>query len=148
MKRLSLYLSAIALALVPAAIGLLGNASFSEAVPVRVPPSAQVAATTSPTPNASSSPSGSATSDDEGGRTDRDCRTEAGDDRRVNGNCASGTATPRSGTSGADDSTSSSRPSGGHGSDGSTSSSSSSGGHGSDDSGSDDRGSGGHGSDD
>ena len=40
MKRVHLYIVAIALALIPAAVGVWGNASFSEAVPVRVPASA------------------------------------------------------------------------------------------------------------
>lgn len=41
MRRIQIYAAAIALALVPAVFGLWGNASFSRAVPVRVPDSAQ-----------------------------------------------------------------------------------------------------------
>lgn len=41
MKRIQIYAAAITLALVPAVFGLWGNASFSRAVPVRVPDSAQ-----------------------------------------------------------------------------------------------------------
>ena len=37
MRRVQLYLAAIAVAVVPAVLGLWGNASFSQDVPVRVP---------------------------------------------------------------------------------------------------------------
>ncbi|MEP6815357.1 MAG: hypothetical protein ABI873_07400, partial [Marmoricola sp.] len=40
MKRIQIYLAAFALALLPAIVGLWGNASFSRDVPVRVPTSA------------------------------------------------------------------------------------------------------------
>jgi hypothetical protein len=39
MKRIHIYAAAIAMALVPAVLGLWGNASFSQNVPVRVPSS-------------------------------------------------------------------------------------------------------------
>ncbi len=41
MRRLSLSVAAVA-ALVPATLGLLGNSSFAESVPARVPAAAQV----------------------------------------------------------------------------------------------------------
>jgi hypothetical protein len=74
MKRTTITLAALLAALVPAAGGLWGNASFSQAVPVRVPASAQVVTPTVPSP-------ATATADDHGGDTPRDQRTEPGDDR-------------------------------------------------------------------
>ena len=74
MKRTTITLAALLAALVPAAIGLWGNASFSQAVPVRVPASAQVVTPTVPGP-------ATTTADDHGGDTPRGQRTEPGDDR-------------------------------------------------------------------
>lgn len=82
MKRTIVTVAALGAVLVPAAAGLWGNASFSQAVPVRVPASAEVAPaasshpTTAPTTRRTAEPG-----DDSGGRTPRDQRTEAGDDR-------------------------------------------------------------------
>ena len=45
MKRMPLYGAAVLAALVPAAVGLWGNGSFSHAVPVNVPAKAQIAST-------------------------------------------------------------------------------------------------------
>ena len=92
MKRTVITLAALAAALGPAAAGLWGNASFSQAVPVRVPASGQVAtrpasddsAPTRPAPTATRHlPTGTSTTrlaDDHGGGTPRDQRTEPGDD--------------------------------------------------------------------
>jgi hypothetical protein len=144
MKRTTITLAALLAALVPAGIGLWGNASFSQAVPVRVPASAQVVTPTAPATTTAT------TVDDHGGDTPRDQRTEPGDDRD-SGSGASGSGSDDSSTasgsgsgSGSDDSSGSS----GSGRSGSDSSGSGSSGHsgGSDDSGSDDHG--GHGSDD
>jgi hypothetical protein len=86
-KRILLGAGALALAAVPATIGLWGNASFAESVPVRVPASGQVA-TGTPVPTAvvSASPSPSASlADDRGGEVARDQRIEPGDDRDIQG---------------------------------------------------------------
>ena len=130
MKRIVIGSAAIALAAVPAAVGLWGNASFSQAVPVRVPASAQVVTVTAP-----------ASVDDHGGDRPRDQRTEPGDDRDSSGRGSSnsGPGSDDSGRHGGDDDDSR------HGGSGSR--------HGGDDDGSghdagDDHGSGGHGSDD
>lgn len=153
MKTRILIGAAVVVAAVPAVIGLWGNSSFSQELPVRVPASGQVLVldpTPSPTPSSSDSPSptpspsidGSGADDragdDNGGDVPRDQRVEPGDDRDVQGSTGS--------TGGADDSGhhSGSDDSGHHsGSDDS--------GSGSDDSGhhsSDDHGGSGHGSDD
>ncbi len=66
MKRTLVFTAAAALAIVPAVVGLTANPSLSREVPVSVPSQAP-------------------TADDRGGATDRDLRTEAGDDRRANG---------------------------------------------------------------
>jgi hypothetical protein len=139
MKRLTITLAAIVAALVPAAAGLWGNASFSQAVPVRVPASAQVVtpslSSTSSTPSASRSteagddhggrtPSASRTTeagDDHGGQTPRDQRTEPGDDRGgsssgSNSGSNSGSGSTSGSGSGSDDSRSDDHC--GHGSDG------------------------------
>jgi len=86
MKRTTITLAALVAALLPAAVGLWGNASFSQAVPVRVPASAQVVTPTVPTPSATT------TTDDHGGDTPRDQRTEPGDDR--DDRSATSTSTP------------------------------------------------------
>jgi hypothetical protein len=142
MKRTTITLAALLAAMVPAAVVLWGNASFSQAVPVRVPASAQVVTPTSP----------ATTADDHGGDTPRDQRTEPGDDRDgPSGSSTSGSGSSGSGSSGSSGSGSSgsgSSGSGHSGSDDSGSGSSGSGRSGSDDSGSDDHGGGGHGSDD
>jgi len=91
MKRTVITLAALAAALGPAAAGLWGNASFSQAVPVRVPASGQVATAGSSDDPTTSAPSRrvpsptSTTVDDHGGRTPRDQRTEPGDDRKARG---------------------------------------------------------------
>jgi uncharacterized membrane protein YgcG len=117
MKRLSITLAALLAALLPAAVGLWGNASFSQEVPVRVPASAEVVTPTVPT--------GSATTvDDHGGDTPRDQRTEPGDDRDSgtsgsgsgsSGPGSGGSGHSGSGVSGSDDSATDDH--GGHGSD-------------------------------
>ena len=150
MKRTTITLAALVAALLPAAVGLWGNASFSQAVPVRVPASAQVVTPTVPTPSATT------TTDDHGGDTPRDQRTEPGDDRDSgsggSGSGGSGSVDnsgPGSSSSGSSSSGSGSSGSGSSGSDdhsGSGSGGSGSGRSGSDDGGSDDHG--GHGSDD
>jgi hypothetical protein len=75
MKRMIVFTAAAALAAIPAAAGLAGNTSLSRSVPVDAPTQAVVV-------------------DDRGGLTDRDDRTEAGDDRTVQGDAASPSATP------------------------------------------------------
>jgi hypothetical protein len=92
MKRTVITLAALAAALGPAAAGLWGNASFSQAVPVRVPASGQVATLPSSDDRAPTRPAPTATrhvptatsttrlADDHGGDTPRDQRTEPGDD--------------------------------------------------------------------
>jgi hypothetical protein len=58
---------------IPATLGLVGNASFTRDVPVRVPDQARTVQTSqAPTHDAN---------DDHGGRVPRDRRTEPGDDR-------------------------------------------------------------------
>src|SRR5207342_351948 len=88
MKTRLLLGAAVVAAAIPAVIGLWGNASFSQDLPVRVPASGQVVPLT-PTPTPTSTPTPSATStptpspsagvDDHGGDTPRDQRTEPGD---------------------------------------------------------------------
>ena len=171
MKRLSITAAVILAALVPAVIGLWGNASFSQGVPVLVPASGQVVTVTAtPTTVQTATP----IPDDHGGLTPRDDRTEPGDDRdtpTVTSTTPAATPTvddhggrtPRDDRTEAGDdrrpatstSTSSSGSGGGSGSGSDSGSSGSGSGHddrsGSDD-GHDDRsgsgGSGGHGSDD
>lgn len=144
MKRTLIGGAIATLVAVPAVIGLWGNASFSQEVPVRVPASGQILTpTTSPSPTPSAS---STIVDDNGGDVPRDQRNEPGDDRDVNGDSSTGGS---SGTTVDDHSGSSSDDSGG----GSSNSGSSNSGSSSDDSGhdsGDDSGSGhgGHGSDD
>jgi hypothetical protein len=77
--------AAIVAAAVPAVIGLWGNASFSQQLPVRVPASGQIVPMTSSTHSATPTPSSSSDVDDRGGDTPRDQPTESGDDRRVQG---------------------------------------------------------------
>jgi hypothetical protein len=83
MKRISLYVAGIVVALVPAILGLTGNASFSQSVPVHVPDrhgNSQVtddAATPTPTPR--STPTRAA--DDRGRRADDGPNHDVGDDR-------------------------------------------------------------------
>ena len=129
MKTRLLIGAAVIVAAVPAVIGLWGNASFSQDVPVRIPASGQIVplspaptATPSDSPTPSASPSEGL--DDHGGETPRDQRTEPGDDRDVQG----GVTVPGSTTEPGDDNGGSS--------------------HGGDDSGADDHGGSGHGSDD
>ena len=150
MKRTSIILAAFLLALVPAAVGLWGNASFSQAVPVSVPPSGRLATpaaddhggdmprdrrvepgddreartpVSAPSPSSTDTgrtPHPSSTVDDHGGDRPRDQRTEAGDDRDLRSDDSRHDSDDSG--HGSDDS--------GHGSDDS--------GHGADDSGSDD----------
>src|SRR5690349_9989556 len=89
-KQILIGAGALVLVAVPAVIGLWGNASFAQSVPVRVPSSGQVV-TPVPTPPAVS-PSPSPSIDDNGGDVPRDQRTEPGDDRDVNGTGSTGTA--------------------------------------------------------
>lgn len=143
MKKQMLWgAGALALVAVPAIIGLWGNASFAQTVPVRVPASGQVL-TATPTP------SPSASVDDHGGDTPRDQRTEPGDDRDVQGGVPQSPAPSPSADDGVDD----------HGGDRPRdertepgddrgSGSDDSGGHGSDDDRDDDHGGSGHGGDD
>ncbi|GAA5202077.1 hypothetical protein [Microbacterium jejuense] len=84
---------ALVLVAVPAVIGLWGNGSFAQNVPVRVPSSGQVV-TPAPTPSPSV--------DDHGGDVPRDQRTEPGDDRDVNGGVTTPTA-PAPGATATDD---------------------------------------------
>ena len=140
MIRIALAIGATVAALVPATVGLVGNGTFSQNVPVRIPGTAQVlpADDSTPTPSASASPE---VGDDHGGDRPRDSRTEPGDDRdsRSPSDSAGHDAGDDHGgdrsRSGSDD-----RRGSDDGSDDS--------GRGSDDSGSDDHGGSGHGSDD
>ncbi|MDO8383584.1 MAG: hypothetical protein Q7T17_11490, partial [Microbacterium sp.] len=110
MKTRILIGAAVIVAAVPAVIGLWGNASFSQELPVRVPASGKVLLldpTPSPTPTSSDSPSlsPSASFDDDGGDLPRDQRIEPGDDRDVQGSTGSDDSTDDSGhQSGSDDS--------------------------------------------
>lgn len=73
-NRILLGAGALVVVAVPAVLGLWGNASFAESVPVRVPTQA-----------VTSTPSPSESADDHGGDVSRDDRTEPGDDRDVQG---------------------------------------------------------------
>ncbi|KRD45299.1 hypothetical protein ASE38_15145 [Cellulomonas sp. Root930] len=75
MKRMIVFTAAAALAAIPAAAGLAGNSSLRPSVPVDPPTQAVVV-------------------DDRGGLTDRDDRTEPGDDRVVQGGVPSPSASP------------------------------------------------------
>lgn len=75
MKRILFFTAAAVLVAAPAVAGLVGNSSLSPSVPV-VPPTQAVV------------------TDDHGGLTDRDDRTEVGDDRAVQGGVSSPSATP------------------------------------------------------
>ena len=75
MKRILFFTAAAVLVAAPAVAGLVGNSSLTPSVPV-VPPTQAVV------------------TDDNGGRTDRDDRTEVGDDRAVQGGVSSPSATP------------------------------------------------------
>lgn len=126
MNRIALTIAAAIAALVPATLGLLGNSTFAQSVPVRVPASAQIMPAEdqpTPTPTATSSHD---ELDDHGGDRPRDSRVEPGDDRD---------SLP----------TASASHSSGRGHDDSGSDDHGGSGHGSDDSGNDDHG--GHGSD-
>ena len=82
MKRTTITLAALVVALLPAGAGLWGNASFSQAVPVKVPASAPVAPGTATVPTSSRT---TEAGDDHGGDTPRDQRTEPGDDHGGSG---------------------------------------------------------------
>jgi len=119
MRRLTIAAAAVA-ALVPAVLGLVGNSSFAQSVPARVPASAQVVPASGDDNPRTGTPVATPTAtrttevgDDHGGDQPRASRTEAGDDH-------GGRVAPTGSTS--------SRSSDSH----------SSGGHGSDDSGGDD----------
>ncbi|TFD91100.1 hypothetical protein E3T61_09540 [Cryobacterium lactosi] len=142
MKRIIIGTVAAALVAVPATIGLWGNASFSQEVPVRVPASGQVVEPSS-TPSNSSSPI-----DDNGGDTPRDQRIEPGDDRDVQGGSPASGAPSDGADDNGGDTPRDQRIEPGDDHDGSDSSGSGSSGSGSssDDAGEDDNG--GHGSDD
>jgi uncharacterized membrane protein YgcG len=131
MKRIVIAAAVVAAVALPAVIGLWGNASFSQAVPVRAPASGQVVAPSpspSLTPTPSPSPSSTAgTIDDHGGDVPRDQRVEPGDDR--GGSDSSGSGSSGSGSSGSGSSGSGSSGSGSSGDDGADDH----GGHGSDD---------------
>ena len=151
MKRIQLYAAGVVLAVVPAVVGLAGNASFSQSVPVRAP---ERASTPTPTPKPAATRTRDANDDhgrrqgghgvddgpnhdvgdDHGRGVDDGPNHDVGDDHVG----SSGRDNTGSGRSGSDDSSGSSDPgaSGGSGDD--------SGHH----SGGDDGGSGGHGSDD
>lgn len=86
MKRVLIAAAVAAVVAVPAVVGLWGNASFSQAVPVRAPQSGQVVA---PSPSSTLG-----TVDDNGGDIPRDQRTEPGDDRDVQGVSPTGQPTP------------------------------------------------------
>lgn len=98
MKRPRAYTAAILVSAVPAVVGLWGNAAFSQAVPVRVPASAQLATTGTPasrsTPSPSSSPTGIPSVDDQGGNRPSGTRTtESGDDKSRNRGATAPSAT-------------------------------------------------------
>ena len=61
MKRIHLYVAGIVVALVPAILGLAGNASFSQSVPVRVP---DTVSSDDPTSTPSSRPTNTPSDDD------------------------------------------------------------------------------------
>ena len=104
MKLIAIIGTTALLAAAPASIGLIGNTSFSEDVPVRVPATATLLDSQgSPTSSPSSSPSSShprtrladprgeaEPGDDHGGDRPRDTRTEAGDDHGGHGEAESG----------------------------------------------------------
>lgn len=75
-KRILIGAGALVLAAAPAAVGLWGNASFAESVPVPVPASVQVVGV---------APDATPIADDHGGDRDRDQRSEPGDDRATDG---------------------------------------------------------------
>ena len=151
MRRLTIAAAAVA-ALVPAVLGLVGNSSFAQSVPARVPASAQVVreggddnphtGTPVATPTATRT---TEVGDDHGGDRPRASRTEAGDDHggdrprasRTEAGDDHGVDRPRtSRTEAGDDHGGRVAPTGSTSS--RSSDSHSSGGHGSDDSGGDD----------
>lgn len=82
MNRIALTVAAAIAALVPATLGLLGNSTFSQSVPIRVPASAQVMPAED---RPSASPSATPTSthdalDDHGGDRPRSGRHGHGSD--------------------------------------------------------------------
>jgi hypothetical protein len=129
MKRITFIAAAVLVALAPALAGVWGNASFSRAVPVQAPASAEVV-----TPAPQSTTRHLEPGDDHGGATSRDARTEPGDDHGGATSSRTSGSDDHSSSSSTSSSTSGSDDHGGHG------------GHGRDDSNPDDRG--GHGSDD
>lgn len=93
-KRILVGAGALLIVAAPAAIGLWGNASFAESVPVPVPSLAQVLAPT---------PSPSASVDDHGGDVPRDQRVEPGDDRDGGATSTDDSAPGGDGLHGSDD---------------------------------------------
>ena len=85
MKRIYLYVAGIVVALIPAVLGLTGNASFSQSVPVRVPDRVSSDETPTPTPTPTPRPGSTPThdaADDRGrGGTDDGPTHDANDDR-------------------------------------------------------------------
>ena len=129
-NRILLGAGALVVVAVPAVLGLWGNASFAESVPVRVPTQA-----------VTSTPSPSESADDHGGDVSRDDRTEPGDDRDVQGGTSPSTSpspSPSADDHGGDDNGTDDNGTNDVGDDHGGSS-------GSDDSGSDDHSGGGHG---
>ncbi len=88
MNRIAIFATAVAIAAVPAAVGLAGNASFAQGVSVRVPAHALLLSDDGSTHRAepgddrsatpTTTPSASATSDDKGGQS---AHAEPGDDK-------------------------------------------------------------------
>ena len=84
MSRLTIFVTAVAIAAVPAAFGQAGNSSFAQGVPVRVPAHATLLSDDGTTPSAepgddrSATPSATPGADDRGGAT---AHAEPGDDK-------------------------------------------------------------------
>ena len=140
MIRIALAIGAAVAAFVPATFGLLGNNTFAQSVPVRVPASAQVLPSEDQTPTPSAT-AGHDVGDDHGGDRPRDGRVEPGDDRDPSPSASSSAKDDRRGRGSDDSGSDDSR----HRSGSDDSGRDDRGGHGSDDSGDDH---GGHGSDD
>jgi hypothetical protein len=135
MRRLTLLAAATA-ALVPATLGLLGNESFAQDVPTRVPAQVQIVSRSVASPTTSASmtdPAGHDAGDDKGGlrpsgASDDPAGHDAGDDK--GGLRPSGASDDPAGDDAGDDKGGTSSSGSGSGSSGSGSGS---GGHGTDD---------------
>ena len=108
MKRIGFVVAGVLAALVPAVGGMWGNATFSRAVPVRVPSSAEVVTpAATPAPPSASTPSARhgtrEPGDDHGGATPRVQRSEPGDDHGGATRAPSTSASSTSGGHGSDD---------------------------------------------